>query len=71
MTEPLVIVREGGNAMWVRMLVDGENLLYLRIHFPDFHPNWIYYPDNPALHSEYKSQDQEKLEKLFQGYGGI
>ena len=67
MTE-LKIVREGGTCSWVRMMVDGESKLYTRTHFPDFHPTWRYHPDDLDLESKYNSQDQVKLENLFQEY---
>jgi hypothetical protein len=67
MTE-LKIVREGGTCSWIRMVVDGESKTYTRTHFPNFHPTWVYYSDNPYLPSEYHSQDQVKLENLFQEY---
>jgi hypothetical protein len=67
---PVEIIREGGTAIWVRMWVDNESRLYTRICFPDFHPIWRYYPDNPALASSYNFADQEKLEGLFQELGG-
>jgi hypothetical protein len=67
---PMEIIREGGTTIWVRMWVDGESRLYTRTCFPDFHPTWRYYPDNLALASSYNSADQEKLERLFQEFGG-
>ena len=62
-------IREGGTATYVRMMVDGESKLYLRIQFPDGGPAcFTYYPDDLDLEPSYNSREQERLEKLFQMY---